>query len=449
MDTARQRQQVAAQACQLADLRRCRCFAVLAEPWRLDAKPGPLLASLPRPRHLFWQGARWLVIQGAAGRLQVSGPGRATRLAAAFAKLGERCCCAGDFPRGLPLATLAFSFEDQSPGPGAWGAQLPGAEAILPARAWWREGRRGWRISCCAVDPGENAQTVAARLAAEPQPEMVTDAGEHPWRNLSPEPFTDLVREAVSLVHHGALRKVVLARAVDMQLARVPEPSQLLAALGRFADRSTTVYWYDLPGQASFVGATPETLFSLEQGRLHTMALAGSRPRGRDAAQDRALAKELLSSTKERKEHNLVLEHLARVLEGRVGELHIPPSPALRRLGNVQHLQTDLEADLQASDPFDLLAQLHPTPAVCGLPCTLAADHIRRREGLQRGLYSGVLGWLTPQHCHFIVPLRGGILHQRRARLFAGAGIVESSDPEAEERETETKLGLMRQVLSP
>ena len=299
------RQQLAEQACQLAALRGLRCYASFAEKTKLPASPAELIDDLPQPRHVLWHGKQWMLSQGVAASLQVSGPGRATRLAAAFATMRERCVCAGEFPHALPLATLAFAFEATAPGSGAWGKQLPGAEAILPARAWWKEGRNGYLLRTTHVDPGDRCEDVEQRWQALDQhhPEADEDVG-HGWQPAEHGNFKELVEEAVALVHHGALRKVVLARAVDRRLSQAISSSELLNRLRREADADTTVYWYDLPGNTAFIGATPETLFRIEDGRLFTMALAGSRPRGERSADDRQLAKELLSSTKERKEHN-------------------------------------------------------------------------------------------------------------------------------------------------
>ena len=229
--------------------------------------------------------------------------------------------------------------------------------------------------------------------------------------------FKELVEDAVALVHHGALRKVAGA-AVDRALPAKPQASALIERLRAEADGDTTVYWYDLPGDTSFIGATPETLFRINDGDINTMALAGSRlvasqPRRGPSPRQR---------TDEQHQRAQRAQSRARTHLPGFGRprrrLDVPASPSLRKLGSVQHLQTDLQAKLSASDPFDLLSQLHPTPAVCGLPTALAADHIQRQEKLQRGLYSGVLGWMTPQHCHTIVPLRGGLVSEHKARLL-------------------------------
>jgi isochorismate synthase EntC len=192
------------------------------------------------------------------------------------------------------------------------------------------------------------------------------------------------------------------------------------------------------------------------------MALAGSSPRGADEAENRARCQALMDSTKERKEHGVVVEHLAAVLRPRCHPFTVPQSPRPRLLKNLIHLESLFEAELRQPDYLELLGALQPTPAVCGLPSATAAHYIQRHERLHRGLYTGAIGWTTPHACRFIVPLRCAILRGAgpvvegsgahptaapMARLFAGAGIIETSDPEAEFAETELKLEVMRQVL--
>jgi len=113
------------------------------------------------------------------------------------------------------------------------------------------------------------------------------------------------------------------------------------------------------------------------------------------------------------------------------------------------HLESVITADLSRTDYLELLDALHPTPATCGLPSTTATHYIARREKLHRGLYAGAIGWLTPTAARVVVPLRGGIIRTDLglARLFAGAGIIETSMPDQEFAETELKFSVMRQVL--
>ena len=152
------------------------------------------------------------------------------------------------------------------------------------------------------------------------------------------------------------------------------------------------------------------------------MSLAGSRPRTKDDDEDKRLADELFASTKERKEHQLVVEHIVRQLKPRSSQLTVPSTPSIRRLSRLQHLETVVNCTLDRPDAFDVLSSLQPTPAVAGLPTDSACDYIARREGLHRGLYTGCLGTVCGSDTRFIV-LRGGIVNHEKARLFAGQAL--------------------------
>lgn len=421
-------------------------YALLGE--RTDLPDAPLdrhAALAGTERRLMWWGEAWLLGAGTAFDGRASGPGRGYASATAAARLRARSVCEGAALEA-PLLT-AFAFEDRPPGPGAWGPALPGARLILPRRTWWRRrSGEGVVIHALAVEAGDDPAAVAERLVEEPVP-PADRAAPAAWPAPPERPYADLVAEAVALIEHGGLRKVVLARAVDHELPSPRAGADLLERLHHAGDANTYVYGVDLDDGALFAGATPELLFHGRNRSYTAVALAGSRPRGATSEEDHRYGAELLSSTKERKEHQLVVEHLVRRLRGRSRELDVPGVPSLRRLERLQHLETVLSGILEAPEPFDLLTALHPTPAVAGLPAEAAVDWIARHEGFQRGLYGGALGYVTPSAARAVIPLRGGIVRDRQARLFAGAGIVETSDPAAEERETELKLEPMRRAL--
>ncbi|MEB3175848.1 MAG: chorismate-binding protein, partial [Cyanobacteriota bacterium] len=119
------------------------------------------------------------------------------------------------------------------------------------------------------------------------------------------------------------------------------------------------------------------------------------------------------------------------------------------QLSNIQHLWTEIQAPLPASlHPLDLAAQIHPTPAVAGAPRERACELIRRYETFDRGLYASPLGWLDAQgNCELRVGIRSALITGSRARLYAGAGIVQGSDPHQEQREIELKLRALGQAL--
>ena len=143
----------------------------------------------------------------------------------------------------------------------------------------------------------------------------------------------------------------------------------------------------------SFIGASPERLLRVREGRLTTEALAGSVRRGASASEDAALGGALLRDEKELREHRLVIASIERRLAPLGIRLEHSGQPALFRLVNVQHLHTPVQAALPAGVRLlDVLANLHPTPAVGGTPREAAVPHIRALEGFPRGLYAGALG---------------------------------------------------------
>ena len=428
-----------------------RAWLATIEPCDLPADPVPRWAALPRGgRTLFAVDGGYLLAQGEVWSAEADGPGATTWLARAHARLealtvAEPLGAQASASLDLPLVLTAQTFEDTGPGPGHWGPHLPGKRLWLPRRWWWRRADgRGWCGSALAVSSAMTPARLAEELAAAATPPVI--AASTPWPSLATD-FVEQVADAVDLINDGALRKVVLARAVDEPCRH--DEVQVLARLLAAAGAGTTVYAHDLADGGLFCGATPEVLIEGHGNRVRAMALAGSCPRGAHPAEDLAALADMLSSTKQRKEHGLVVEHVVAVLRPRSQPFAIASTPHQRAEGSLIHLQTLVEADLLRRDYLDVIGALHPTPAVCGLPQATAAHYIRRHERLQRGLYAGVLGWLTSDACRTVVPLRGGILAPDRtsARLFAGAGIVETSDPQTELAETELKLAPMRHAL--
>src|SRR5690606_33572596 len=116
-------------------------------------------------------------------------------------------------------------------------------------------------------------------------------------------------------------------------------------------------------------GASPERLVSLEDGRIQTLALAGSTARGADPAEDERLGRALLDSAKDRIEHETVVRAIREGLDGATDQLRAPNHPQLRRLRNIQHLATEITGRVRDGvDVLALVERLHPTPAVCGWP---------------------------------------------------------------------------------
>ncbi len=275
-----------------------------------------------------------------------------------------------------------------------------------------------------------------------------------PWKVLEESEvvsglgFKDAVEKALDRISDGELQKLVVARALDIRANQVFHPLEILNTL---RERYPDCFAFSVANGAdqSFIGASPERLVQVKAGRLKTEALAGSAPRGSSAGEDVALGRALLESEKDRHEQSLVFESIIRRLNTLGIEIDSPSEPSLKRLQNVQHLHSPIEGALpDAVGIFDVLEQLHPTPAVGGTPREKACEIIPTLEGFDRGLYAGAIGWVNSQgEGDFLVSIRSALVSGTNARLYAGVGIVEGSDPEKERQETDLKFQALKENL--
>jgi isochorismate synthase len=203
-----------------------------------------------------------------------------------------------------------------------------------------------------------------------------------------------------------------------------------------------------------FLGASPERLARVEEGadgvrRVGSGALAGSAPRGATPEEDDALGRRLLASAKDLDEHAIVGDMIAHALAPLCLRVEHGGAPALERLRNVQHLFTPVSGVLRPGRGiFDAVAALHPTPAVGGMPRDRALAAIRELEREPRGLYAGVVGWADlAGRGDSAVAIRSALVDGDRARVFAGGGIVATSDPDVEVEETRLKMAAVLEAL--
>ncbi|NPA93761.1 MAG: isochorismate synthase [Chloroflexi bacterium] len=257
------------------------------------------------------------------------------------------------------------------------------------------------------------------------------------------------VQAALEAIAQGHLRKVVLARAEVLRLPTEIDAVEVLAALYRQHPRSYCFLMEPEPG-AAFVGATPELLARVHGRTVETVALAGSAPRGANEHEDALLGRELLASPKDGWEHAVVVETIRGALAPLTVGLAVPPSPRLRRLPHIQHLETPIRGLLRPGvGLLDVAEALHPTPALGGDPKAEALDFIARHEPFPRGWYAAPVGMAFPDGSgELAVAIRSALLLGDVAVLYAGAGIVEGSDPAKEWEETGLKLATMRRALA-
>ena len=371
-----------------------------------------------------------------------------------------------EWPAGDP-ATAAFGVaaalagisvvEDDAGRPGsgavAFGA-LPfvpggGATLVIPALVVGRadDGTR-WLTTIGAADdprhhlhPDELLPEIPAP-APLPPPRTVTVTSA-----MEPDDWCDLVERATKVLtggHASELVKVVLAREV---LVEADRPFDRVAVLERLR---TTFPGCHVVSVGRLVGASPELLVSRAGDAVRSHPMAGTAPRGGDPTTDQRLAASLLASAKDRAEHQITIDMVHDTLLAWSSYLDYEAEPSVVPVANVQHLATLVEGRLSHPPPsvLELVAALHPTPAVSGWPRDAAVRWIGENEGFDRGLYAGTVGWVDGAgNGTWAVSLRGAEIEGPAARVIAGNGIVADSDPLTELAETRVKLQALLTAL--
>lgn len=267
----------------------------------------------------------------------------------------------------------------------------------------------------------------------------------------TPHQYKQLVKKAVSQIRKGDFEKVVLSRSVHLQ-AEVDLP----ALLSTLAQRNPLGYTFALnlgedDAQArSLVGASPELLLSKCGNRVLSNPLAGSVARSQDAEENRRRADVLLQSQKDRHEHALVVDAVAAALRPFCRTLEVPAVPSVLATPTMLHLSSEIRGELidPALSSLELALALHPTPAVCGFPPQPALDFIQHNEGFDRGLFTGLVGWSGANgDGEWAVTIRCAEVTADGVTLYAGAGVVEGSDPVLELAETTAKMRTMLSAL--
>lgn len=243
-------------------------------------------------------------------------------------------------------------------------------------------------------------------------------------------------------VRHGDLAKAVIARDVFVEST---QPIDLAALLRRLRSSFGTSYRYSVE---RLVGASPELLVERQHDIVRSLPLAGTAPRTGDPTNDTRLALALRNSAKNQVEHRVVIDMVHDTLLPWCSYLDWEPEPDVIAVANVQHLGTRIEGRLSQPLPHvvDLMRALSPTPALGGHPREAALQLIGRTEGMDRGRYGGAVGWFDHSgNGTWAVAIRCAEFSDdwRRARLFAGGGIVADSDPQHELAETQAKLQAM------
>ncbi|MEI5101972.1 isochorismate synthase DhbC [Streptomyces sp. PmtG] len=257
-----------------------------------------------------------------------------------------------------------------------------------------------------------------------------------------PERYGAAVAAAVDRMWRGEFSKVVLARTLELDS---DAPLDVPALLQRLARRDPTGYTFALPTgpERTLIGASPELLVSRRGQRVVANPLAGSIPRSEDLAEDVRRAAALLQSAKDLHEHAVVVDAVHQALAPYCADMTVPAAPTLIRTAAMWHLSTTVTGTLTSprTSALALAQALHPTPAVCGTPTATAREVIRDSEPFDRGFFTGMVGWGDAAgDGEWVVTIRCAEAERNALRLYAGAGVVAASDPDAETAETAAKF---------
>ena len=291
---------------------------------------------------------------------------------------------------------------------------------------------------------GDNKQPDLEKINSAPI------SGEITWQegSISEQAWQSQVSSAINAIKSNKLEKVVLARDITAISKTEISTRSLLQRL-EIEYPSTWIFLVD-----GLIGATPELLVRLSKSLVTSRVLAGTIQKTGNEDRDLTLAASLAKSSKDLEEHEYAVRSVADALAPFCSSTNVPEAPFVLHLSNVMHLATDVTGVLndsaKQSDIFTLIAQLHPSAAVCGTPALEAKKLIVELEQMNRQRYAGPVGWIDANNDGEIaIALRCGQLSNDRnsIRIFAGCGIVAGSDPATEFAESQAKLMPMRTAL--
>ncbi|MHA7298280.1 isochorismate synthase [Pseudarthrobacter sp. MDT3-1] len=320
------------------------------------------------------------------------------------------------------------------------GGELTEAGALAALAGWLSDGS-----TAGDVPAGGEAGAVVRPLPSADGATLHTGS-------LSEEDWMAAVADGVAEIRTGALEKLVLARDI---VATVPSGVNAAQVLRELAVRYRECWTYGVDG---LVGATPEMLIQVEGRTAQARVLAGTLDR-RDAHGESGIPMDyaervLAGSEKQRHEHEIAIQSLTSQLAPFSEAMNAHDEPFILELPNVWHLASDVKAELAEVEGhvptcLALINALHPTAAVCGTPTLVAGALIRKLEHLDRGPYAGPVGWLDAAgNGEWGIALRGAVIEDpHTVRLYAGCGIVDGSQPEAELAETWAKFRPMLESL--
>ena len=367
-------------------------------------------------------------------------------------------------PLAVPRLFGGFAFRDDFMPDNTW-ANFHPAHFVLPHYQLLAHGREAWLTINAQIpaeeDPNELIPALREALAAKAEElqekgQGTRDKGHSALRTqpsalsypMSEGQWAELIGQATAAIRAGQFQKVVLSRLAELRLEKPVDVVQALAYLDAQYPECYRFLFEPRPHHA-FYGATPELLTRVVGTAVETMGMAGSARRGNTPGEDKGLAMDLMSSVKDRHEHQLVVESIQRRLAPLTTELDVPTRPKIYTLSNIHHLYTPIQGTLaEASGVLPVVAALHPTPALGGTPREAAMQFIQATEPVSRGWYAAPVGWIDHQlDGVFGVAIRSAVAQENKVWAYAGAGIVAQSVAEQEWQETQVKFRPMFNAL--
>ncbi|KYG91402.1 isochorismate synthase [[Bacillus] sp. KCTC 13219] len=261
------------------------------------------------------------------------------------------------------------------------------------------------------------------------------------------EAYLQSIDEVTAKIKAQEADKVVIARSLALQFEEAVSSPQILSHV---VNEQPESYLFGIERtDMLFFGASPERLVKVENGRAYSSCIAGSIKRGTTAEEDEALGQSLLQDSKNRGEHHYVVEMITETFEKNCTTVKVPQQPKLLKIRDIQHLYTPVEGQLAGGATIlQLVKDLHPTPALGGVPRADSMQIIRAFEPMNRGLYAAPIGWLDADgNGEFAVAIRSAALLGNAAYLYAGGGIVADSEAQSEYEETLVKFRPMLRAL--
>lgn len=395
----------------------------------------PLVQTAPAAPLVWSRRGDALIGMGRVAVLTEAGSDRAERLAARWRALTANASV--DDQVQLPgtglVAFGALAFDDRSAHP---------STLTVPETIFGRRGADAWVTTVTLVDAAEHT----APAAAQPYgPAWSATLGPG---SLDAAGYIAAVEQGLHRIAAGDLAKIVLARDLRGTAPADADLRRLVRALGTGYPDCWT---FAVDG---IIGASPETLVTVDAGTVTARVLAGTTARGADADLDTAAAVALSTSAKDLDEHGYAVRSLVAALSPHTASLAVSDEPFTLKLPNVWHLATDVEGTLAAaSSSLDLVSALHPTAAVAGTPTSAAVDAIASLEPFDRGRYAGPVGWIDAAgNGEWAIALRcvqvSATGRDLALTAHAGAGIVAGSDPERELLETRVKFRPIVEALA-